>query len=1115
MSSSNQGRKKLTWVISIILLLLVTSGNVYPNNQLKESFFHNYTTDHGLPHPLCQCIEEDTNGYIWVGTPGGLLRYDGVYFELFNENNSALNESNITALHQNKESNILWVGTKNGSICAVNTTDNSFTRVNYHSRHINPAGIGSISHIYQYSDSILLIATNRNGLMRINLGNLSISYINQKGAGDFQHLQVNNIHPIDRTTYVVAKQGIYAIQPDETQGLKMVPFHVNQKNTTDLIQETDSSFLITAQNSLLRYHLPSKLIETIKTFDYPISRLIQLPSKKIWMATRNNGLILFDPLKNTTQYHTVGNSRYSLLDNNIYALLESSRNSILWIATKNGLSKLDNRHNDIKYFDLNQFSDSKSANLFMIKKDSHNNYWIWATDGLFRKMYNESHFSKITPTKDYSNKDSIYHCIETLKRGLLFASTRGVLHYTPENGQFKYLPLKNRQPYFHLANINSHTYCFLAINKFVIYDCRNQTEKVHTIENYNNIRLQNCIVDGDSLLWIGSNHGLLFKYHLANQQITDTIKIPANKNLSSLAAISATQMDDRRNLWIATQGAGLFKYNIDKNSFEKIKTSNDETESVYVLKKDLKGNMWLTNHLGIININSQTGQQKVFGYNHYILCQEYNMGASDLAADGTILLGGANGFNELTPNQIQTPSYNHKPIIASYVLLPNSAFSFDDRNQKTVYNPQDTIVISKEFESIRIHVRFLNFVNSKKGKIAWKIDQIDTSWQNSTVASPVIYSNIPPGKNKMTIVALDDNNNPTGAPLTIIIKKEVYFFRHPAFITAIIILAFFMVIVLFILRNKKLVKQRQKLNEMVAEKTAELVGANQALIQSKEKITLQNEELEIHRVYLEELVKIKTLDLEKAKQKAEESDQLKTAFLANLSHEIRTPMNCIMGFTTLLSSDLFTDQEKNEFVQHIQNSSESLLVLINDIIDISRIETRQIKLIQSNLNIESDLTQIVRSLKFEKTEAISEISINIDPSCKNQTLATDKERFKQIVQNLINNAIKFTANGQIELSAKIIEKQELKNYYYKGLTDGETTKLLLVSVADHGIGIAPENQQLIFEPFRKVENKEVLYPGIGLGLSIVKNLTELLNGEVWLKSEVGQGSTFYFFIPAQ
>lgn len=1114
MKSCSPGGKIWSRMFGTVLLMLIINVPLLSNNQLKESFFHNYTTDHGLPHPLCQCIEEDSHGYIWVGTPAGLVRYDGVYFELFNDTNTELTENNITALHQNKKQNLLWVGTKNGSIFTVDNNTNTFHPLPYAPGNINTTGIGQIRHLYQYNDSILLVATNRNGLLKINTQTGNTSYINQQSNHPIQHLQINNIRLVHGKLFIAAKQGIFTIQ-EQNDALCLKPTNKSPHNAADLVEESDSTLFVAVKNTLYRFNIKSRQLDVLKHFPDPISRIIYLPSQMVWLSTRTNGLYLYNTQENIVQHHTVGNSRYSLQDNNIYALVESKRNNIIWIGTKNGLSKFDNRHNNIRYFDLNQFSDSKSANIFMIKKDSKNNYWIWSTDGLYRKGYNQNKFERIPPSPTYPNRDSILHCIETRKNGLLFASTQGVLHYKPENNHFEYLPLKNKDTYFHLTALSDTSYCFLSTNMFVIYNCQKNEERRHSIKQYNNIRLQNSCRDGDSLLWIGSNHGLLFRYHLPSGHITDTLRIPANEKLLSLAAITALQLDGQQNLWIATQGSGLFKYNIPKKQFSPVKTSNQTTENIYILEKDHHGDMWLTNSQGIVKINTRTGQQDLFSYNFYILPEEYNQGASAVSASGDILMGGANGFNEVNPDNQQTQQYNQTPIVTSCILLPGSAFSFENRNQKTIYNPRDTIFIPKEYESIRLHVRFLNFLNSKKAKIAWKIDQIDSDWQNSTVASPVIYSNIPPGKNKMTIVALDDNNNPTGAPVHIVIKKEVYFFRHPAFKTAVIILAFFMVILLFILRNKKLVKQRLKLNLMVAEKTNELVEANKELIQSKEKITIQNEELEIHRVYLEELVKIRTADLEKAKQKAEESDKLKTAFLANLSHEIRTPMNCIMGFTTLLSSDLFSDQEKKEFVQHIQNSSESLLVLINDIIDISRIETHQIKLIQSDLNIESDLTQIVRSLKFEKTETISEIKIDVDPSCKNRTLVTDKERFKQITQNLINNAIKFTKNGQIELSARIIQKKELKNHHYNGLPTTEETKVLLISVADHGIGIAPENQQLIFEPFRKVDNKEVLYPGIGLGLSIVKNLTELLEGEVWVKSEVGKGSTFYFYIPAR
>ncbi len=267
----------------------------------------------------------------------------------------------------------------------------------------------------------------------------------------------------------------------------------------------------------------------------------------------------------------------------------------------------------------------------------------------------------------------------------------------------------------------------------------------------------------------------------------------------------------------------------------------------------------------------------------------------------------------------------------------------------------------------------------------------------------------------------------------------------------------------------------------------------------------QEEKLKKAYDELEKRVEERTVELLMAKEKAEESDRLKTAFLANLSHEIRTPLNAIMGFSSLLSSDLEPDELKN-YISIINNSGKQLLSIINDIIDIAKIESNQINISFSECRVNKQLKEIYNANK----EIISEIkgdkikiSLHLDNKDDDFTLITDPTRFNQIVSNLVNNAIKFTEKGSIEFGYSINSK----------LANNDE---ILFFVKDNGIGIPKEKQELIFERFRQVDdsyNKK--YGGTGLGLAITKSLVDSLGGRIWVESETGKGSTFYFTLPGK
>ncbi len=233
-------------------------------------------------------------------------------------------------------------------------------------------------------------------------------------------------------------------------------------------------------------------------------------------------------------------------------------------------------------------------------------------------------------------------------------------------------------------------------------------------------------------------------------------------------------------------------------------------------------------------------------------------------------------------------------------------------------------------------------------------------------------------------------------------------------------------------------------------------------------------------------------------KKATESDRLKSAFLANMSHEIRTPMNAILGFSELLEDENQDEQDKVIFIKLIRKNGDILLNLINDIIDISKIEANLLSIRKKPVHLNKFLNEVGYHYKETIASRIDKdinfmLLNNIDP---NLTISTDEARLRQVLDNLIGNAIKFTPSGTITVNAK---------------KEGEA---VYCSVADTGIGISIDQQTTIFERFMQAEqDHRVNFGGTGLGLAISKNLIELLGGSISVESEPGKGSTFYFHIP--
>ena len=247
-----------------------------------------------------------------------------------------------------------------------------------------------------------------------------------------------------------------------------------------------------------------------------------------------------------------------------------------------------------------------------------------------------------------------------------------------------------------------------------------------------------------------------------------------------------------------------------------------------------------------------------------------------------------------------------------------------------------------------------------------------------------------------------------------------------------------------------------------------------------------------------------TLDLIAAKNKAEESDRLKSAFLANISHEIRTPMNGILGFAGLLKEPGISDENQQQYINVIEKSGQRMLNIINDIVEISRIETCEMQLFVTETNINDQLEFIYNMFKPEIELKGLQLFIRNTPEAEVTIVKTDREKINSIFSYLIKNAIKFTHTGSIEFGycMRKTSDNDLENYE------------LEFFVKDTGIGIHDEQKEIIFERFR--QGSELLsrnYDGAGLGLSISRAYVEMLGGKIWVESILGSGSTFYFTIP--
>ncbi len=439
--------------------------------------------------------------------------------------------------------------------------------------------------------------------------------------------------------------------------------------------------------------------------------------------------------------------------------------------------------------------------------------------------------------------------------------------------------------------------------------------------------------------------------------------------------------------------------------------------------------------------------------------------------------------------------------------------------------------------NLMFHFSAAFYEDAEKNMFSYRLVGLDSNWSEWTHDSKTKYTNLSEGRYIFQVRSRNQYNI-TGST-----ASYSFSILPPWYRTGWAILLYFMVFILFLivvmkLYTRRLAKQKVVLEKIVDERTAEVLDQkkkiqenNEELTRSNDKlndyikelndtneklrntleivnsqkeeiegahqqITDQNSELKRYRSHLEQLVEERTKELLLAKNKAEESDRLKTAFLQNMSHEIRTPMNGILGFLELLKEPDLDDANKSNYLDIINNSGQRLLNTINDIIELSRIESNQLSVHTTKFNVGEVLEYHLNFFRHQAEERNLSLTITSSLEERKLMLVSDRHILDNILTNLINNAIKFTIVGGVEFG-HYLEANSVVFY-----------------VKDTGIGIPADRIEAIFDRFVQADMKNTrTHEGSGLGLAIVKGYLDLINGKIWVKSEIDKGSIFFISLP--
>ncbi len=1126
--------------------------------QNTRLYFKPYSIVDGLSQNSVYCITQDKNNFIWLATGKGLNRFDGYEFVNYYHNpkdSNTISHSRVLDIEVDKR-NRLWLATNAGVNC-YDQTEDIFYHFKSDSNNSQSIWEDMVKDLFIDSEGFLWVGT-RSGL---NVSVLPLDSINDLNkAIEFRRISKNTL--TDNLIIRILEDKTGNIWLATTNGLNKInkkTFKVKQyyPDSTKSLQKTNwiSAIEINEDNNLWVGTLSGLFLLKNDTFvsynNHPF--FIKNPNaksiysikidkyKRLWIGTFNQGVLLYNQKENTFKaFKSNSSDLYSLANNHAYYLY-IDRQSNLFVSTfARGFSVaniLPVKFTLYLYSDKNQDSTDIVRSVLYDKNDFlwlglHNKglYHLNLKNGNLNKYdFPELTKDNILPTVKcmLKNNDSTLW-IGTLTKGLHlfnFKTKKRIkeIKYSEKNS------LNSIEAVFDLKkDKDGNLWIASWING--LFKLENSTGKLihYSKENQNWIKNNNItsiyMADNDEI-WLttwGGGINIINPKTGEFRDYTDSdnsrIKIPSNY-------CTIIHRDKSGVYWVGST-EGLFK--LDENQYQTQcfkSRSVIDNEIIFSIEEDNNANLWIGTNYGLNRFSTSNFSVLNYKETEGLPSNEYYIASSCKLPDNRLVFGSKNGVVVFHPDSILISDSNIKVNITSFQI------SYENIDAHTIYNGEqilnksilstDTLELSYKNNILSFEFSACNFTKPQNIQYAFILEGFNDAWTYVNAHKRfAVYTNLEPGQYTFKIKAtnIDGKWSPDIRKLVIIINAP--FWKTKIFIFSVFISIILIIILFFRVRHQYVLKQKKQLEILVQRRTLELEKKNIELIGQKEEIALQKEELFTLAEQLQDLnkglenkIKQRTQRLNEALVKAESSEKLISSFLANFSHEIRTPMNAIAGFTQLLSSGNIAEERKQEYADIINANIDTLLHLIENVMEVAKLHSGQYKFNKDFFSLSSVCSSVYQELKpmFHKENV--KVILETD-SIKQMKLYSDIRAFRHIIYNLLENAMKYTEKGSVKVkcSSDIFTEENKNETFYP--TDSKASGFLNITVSDTGIGIKAENRKRIFDIFQKTEdNKNKVFRGTGLGLALVKELTEKLNGKIDLQSEVNKGTTFTLTIP--
>ncbi len=1102
---------------------------VAPNYSVHAQWkMQHLSVDEGLSNNYVKSITQDKYGYIWIATVFGLNRFDGLrtqYYFYNDEDVNSLNSNYISALYCDADSN-LWIGTDKG-LHQYDYLKQEFIRVT-----LKDSLNKEVFAIAQGEDKRLWVGTS-SGL-----------FFKKDSKADWEKLSlINKGLPNDSIYRVLVDRksnlwistyqtGLYFYNKESG---KVTSFRRKPNNPSSLaddwvhclyLDKDDDLWVGTYNSGFCRLNKTDStfvnyILDPNQEFTKRVRTIFEDKNGRLFLGSRQ-GLFLFDKDEERAYLYGLNTHPVTQLSQNSITYSFCDNNQNIWLGTHSGGVSYANMYAKqiIHYKSIpgdSRFLNTGAVHCF----EELGNYLLVGTEkgvNVLNKKSNDFSYLKNTPNDPssisyndvkqiaVSSPDSIW--IATNKGGLdLVGSDFKVKrHFVHNHLDTSSLPTNN------LYNVHVDRYQNIWVVGNKDWDRRKcilsrYDKGSDTFLHYEEDFFMGVYDFHDRNMYVGGVYGF-YRYDKKN----DRFEAFVDSNL--IYRTDVLYMDDKGDMWVGNY-KGLAKYDFKKGEFVDIsKELKFGTKEVYGILG--KGNtLWISSNSGLIrllDIYSSQIKSRIYNQGDGLQSREFNYNAYYEDSKGYYYFGGDNGFNKFHPDSIKDNPYAPHVYLTSLQIGEDEVLPNQKVNGKIILSKSiaetSGIELGNQVEDFTLRFDVLHYANAKANSYKYKIRQSDKWTFVNASHNYINFRNLKEGDYHLVIYGISSDGVESKTPIQLEIKIKPAFYQRNSFFVLLLVFVALVVIAAFRIRTNQLKAQKHKLEQLVKEKTKKLEWSNKELQDQKEEIIQQRDtiaektrELEEHTKTLQKKVYERTIDLEDAKERAEQSNRLKTAFLENMSHEVRTPLNAIIGFINIIDADR-DNKEVWEFFDYIRSSGDSLMKIIEDIIDFSKIKSGTLDVFLEKMQLDAAIDDLMyvysKDLLKHNKMYHQDVTMKIENlhSPVGLEIISDIYRFKQLFGNLISNAIKFTHEGEVTFGLYSLENG-IYTFYVK----------------DTGIGIDSDSYQDIFQSFRKLEDRsDNLYRGNGLGLSIAKYLAESMEGRIWLESVSGEGTNFFFSI---